>query len=386
MIIASIREGYPLIMGVSYPIDITNDGVTTKQFFLSSLNTEFSNSKPYINALTTITIYATTAGLNDIITITDGVEQKVINISTSYDGELKYGDNSYITLLNTPYIEPPIEEPPEFILHDDFYVINENEIINSSVALNDIPGEEPTIFALTRDVNHGSLVFNSDGTFIYTPSENFYGSDGFEYSATDSLGQTASATAFITINQAILYFDIIYNLTNCQIFGTQLDSIQEGEDLLVQFEPSLHYALPENIIVSIDEIPTLDYTWTNGLLTISSVSGNLNIQIVSTYVNQIFDITYLLNGVHISGPVIDTILEGETLIVMFESDPGWLLPPNISVNTTYVWSNGVLEIPSVDGNVVIVINATVDAENLRPLYMSNGKLVKNNNNRLISLS
>ncbi len=48
--------------------------------------------------------------------------------------------------------------------------------------------------------NHGSLVFNSDGSFVYTPTTGYDGQDSFQYIAIDSVMGYESLPATVTIN------------------------------------------------------------------------------------------------------------------------------------------------------------------------------------------
>ena len=52
-----------------------------------------------------------------------------------------------------------------------------------------------------KDTNpaHGSVIFNSDGTFTYTPVANYNGADSFTYHAVDSTGSSAPATVSINL-------------------------------------------------------------------------------------------------------------------------------------------------------------------------------------------
>src|SRR3954447_20197606 len=47
---------------------------------------------------------------------------------------------------------------------------------------------------------NGSVVYNGDGTFTYTPNLNFNGSDSFTYTVTDDPGATSTATVHLTVN------------------------------------------------------------------------------------------------------------------------------------------------------------------------------------------
>jgi hypothetical protein len=66
----------------------------------------------------------------------------------------------------------------------------------AGVLANDVDpqGDEMTA-VLTRDVREGSLVLNPDGSFTYTPNENFVGQDSFRYKASD--GQHESEDIFV---------------------------------------------------------------------------------------------------------------------------------------------------------------------------------------------
>ncbi len=67
----------------------------------------------------------------------------------------------------------------------------------TGVLFNDTDIEhDPLTAQLVTGPSNGSLTFNSDGTFTYTPSPLFYGTDSFTYQANDgtSLGNVATAT------------------------------------------------------------------------------------------------------------------------------------------------------------------------------------------------
>ena len=55
-------------------------------------------------------------------------------------------------------------------------------------------------FEVTDDVSHGSLALASDGTYTYTPTANYYGSDSFGYRVTGTDGEQDEGVATITVN------------------------------------------------------------------------------------------------------------------------------------------------------------------------------------------
>ena len=57
-------------------------------------------------------------------------------------------------------------------------------------------------YSKASNPTHGTLTVNADGTFTYTPTSNYAGSDGFTYTATDANGATATATVTLTVSEA----------------------------------------------------------------------------------------------------------------------------------------------------------------------------------------
>ena len=52
---------------------------------------------------------------------------------------------------------------------------------------------------LVTNVNHGSLMWHTDGSFSYTPDLNFYGTDSFTYRDCDGSDYSNTATVVITV-------------------------------------------------------------------------------------------------------------------------------------------------------------------------------------------
>jgi len=68
----------------------------------------------------------------------------------------------------------------------DTYTINQGETLNDNVLTNDTDSENNPLTAILVDhVVNGTLTLNSDGSFTYTPNQNFVGTDSFTYKAND---------------------------------------------------------------------------------------------------------------------------------------------------------------------------------------------------------
>src|SRR5690606_29372129 len=63
----------------------------------------------------------------------------------------------------------------------------------------DADGDALTAVLVTGPTN-GSLTLNEDGSFTYTPNEDFHGTDSFTYQASDGGQVSAEATVVITVN------------------------------------------------------------------------------------------------------------------------------------------------------------------------------------------
>lgn len=96
-----------------------------------------------------------------------------------------------------------VNEPP--VSKDNSYQLKENTILdineNEGVLSNDTDPDGDLLTAdLVSDVNNGSLILNANGSFTYTPHQDFLGSDSFVYQAFDG---------FAYSNESIVKIDVI---------------------------------------------------------------------------------------------------------------------------------------------------------------------------------
>ena len=98
---------------------------------------------------------------------------------------------------------PPVNEAPDAL--DDAVSTEFGTPVSGSVLPNDSDpeGDALTITGNTEPAN-GSLVFNADGTFTYTPSDGFSGDDTFTYTISDGNGGTDTATVSITVAEEVV--------------------------------------------------------------------------------------------------------------------------------------------------------------------------------------
>jgi CshA-type fibril repeat protein len=84
---------------------------------------------------------------------------------------------------------------------DDAFTTDEDTAVSGTVAGNDSdPDGDSLSFAQTSNPSNGSVVFNNDGSFTYTPNADFHGTDTFDYEITDADGSKSTATVTITVD------------------------------------------------------------------------------------------------------------------------------------------------------------------------------------------
>ena len=113
-------------------------------------------------------------------------------------------DNQTITKCDTALVTIEVLEPSTLlnsppIATDDSKVTLFNIPISSNVSLNDYDVENDVLaFILLSNPTNGTVIFNADGTYTYTPNLNFAGSDNFIYKVFDA-GGSDSATVYLTV-------------------------------------------------------------------------------------------------------------------------------------------------------------------------------------------
>jgi VCBS repeat-containing protein len=96
-----------------------------------------------------------------------------------------------------PVVTPPNHAPTAV---NDSFTTNENTQLAGNVLTNDTDPDGDTLTAaVNTGPGHGSLTLNANGSFTYTPAENFYGTDAFSYTVADGKGGTAQGTVAITV-------------------------------------------------------------------------------------------------------------------------------------------------------------------------------------------
>jgi VCBS repeat-containing protein len=111
------------------------------------------------------------------------------------DGILSSSTAATVT-INVTNTGPTANNDSYSVIHDRVLSV----VVASGVAANDSdPDGDSFTSTVVANPTHGTLTLNSNGSFTYTPTAHYVGSDSFTYKDTDSLG-AAGNTATVTLS------------------------------------------------------------------------------------------------------------------------------------------------------------------------------------------
>jgi Ca2+-binding RTX toxin-like protein len=166
---------------------------------------------------------------------------------------------------------------------NDSVVTNEEQNVTFNILQNDINVSVNDAVSITTQATNGFVIYNGNGTVTYNPDTNFFGTDSFTYSVTDSQGETTTATVNITVNpvddapianndamlainedtsltfaaNALIGNDVEYDgdvLTITNIFADNGTIIQNANGTYT-YTPPLNYTDVDTIIYTINDRP-----------------------------------------------------------------------------------------------------------------------------------
>ncbi len=214
------------------------------------------------------------------------------NGTDQFTYEVSDGRGGFAEAVVTITVESVEDDP---IAGDDAYTVNAGETLTTVLGDNDLlqndsdaDGDTITVSTTPIDnVDNGTLVLNTDGTFTYTPQDGFTGTDQFTYEISDENGSLATAIATIDVvtpNSDPVARPDRYSIGEDGILqgvpGTNglldNDTDADGDTLMVNLTPTVE---PENGLVVLESdgsftyTPSLDY---NGLdsFTYEVMDGN----------------------------------------------------------------------------------------------------------------
>jgi len=190
---------------------------------------------------------------------------------------------------------------PPITAVNDAYDTNEEILLDIAVPgvlVNDSdPEGDPLTVVLSTSVSNGELNLSSDGSFTYTPNQNFDGVDSFTYRATDGPTTSNAATVTITVNPVndapVAQDDSENTLENTLVVIDVLanDYDVDGDALNIQsFTPGSNGSVVDNGDKTLSYAPNADFTGADSFTYQIDDGSELNdTAIVNVIVNPIID-------------------------------------------------------------------------------------------------
>ncbi|WP_131588685.1 cadherin-like domain-containing protein [Mycolicibacterium phlei] len=177
------------------------------------------------------------------------------------DGTVNGQTAGVVTITVTPVNDPPVAANDSFTVAEDT-TYSGNVLSNDS----DVDGNPLTVISHT-DPSHGTLNLNPNGTFTYTPHQDYHGTDSFTYTVSDGQGGTADATVDITVtpvnDRPVAVNDSFTTDEDTAVSGNVLtnDTDPDGNNTIQSAEVVIG---PSNGTLTFNET-TGEFTYTPGL-------------------------------------------------------------------------------------------------------------------------
>ncbi len=199
-------------------------------------------------------------------------------------------------LISSPAVAVNISvavAPP--VANDDSFSTPEDTAATGNVLTNDTSPSGNPLTAVDQTLpTHGNLVLNSDGSFTYTPTTGYVGSDSFTYLANDGIHNSNVATVSITVTA------VTPPVANNDSVSTPEDSAATGNVLTNDTSPSgnpltaIDQTLPAHGNLVLNSNGSFTYTPTSGYVGADSFTylandgiNNSNIATVSITVTAV---------------------------------------------------------------------------------------------------
>ncbi|MBL7942751.1 MAG: tandem-95 repeat protein, partial [Flavobacteriales bacterium] len=169
-------------------------------------------------------------------------------------------DDATLTITVVPVNDMPV-------VTGETYNIDEDQACIHNLADNDSDVETGNLTYTSSGASHGVFLLNTDGSFNYTPFENWHGTETILYQATDEGDLSASATLVInvaSVNDAPVAADDTQNIgEDIAESGDVSLNDNDVDDETLSFElisPPLHGTLEFETDGTFLYTPSLDYT------------------------------------------------------------------------------------------------------------------------------
>ncbi|MCO4293217.1 Ig-like domain-containing protein, partial [Solitalea sp. MAHUQ-68] len=225
----------------------------------------------------------------------NGTDSFEIQVSDGHGGTV----SQIVSLTISPVNDAPVAQDHTYIMDEDGGSQTGNVLTDAPVA-SDVDGDALTA-VLINDLpaEIGTLVFNADGSFSFTPAANFNGTATFSYQACDNgLPQLCSAeqTVTITVNPVndtpVASSPVQYESNEDTPIEDQLFATDADGDVLTfsLTTPSANGAVTVNADGSFKYLPNANYNGTDSFMaTVSDGNGGTALISVNISINPVND-------------------------------------------------------------------------------------------------
>ncbi|SIQ11527.1 retention module-containing protein [Pseudacidovorax sp. RU35E] len=170
----------------------------------------------------------------------NGADQFTVVVSDGNGGTATSTVFVGITPVNDPpvIVDPPSPPPGQTFdpTTGDYRITTpEDTPVSGKVAASDVDGD-PLTFVKGSDPTHGTVVVNADGSYTYTPSKDYNGSDQFTVVVSDGNGGTATSTVFVGItpvdDASVLAPDVKTTTEDSPALGNVLTNDRDVDSVL----------------------------------------------------------------------------------------------------------------------------------------------------------
>jgi large repetitive protein len=397
---------------VSITVNAVNDApVSVNDSYTVNEDTTLNISAPGVlsndsdvdgNSLTAIVVAQPTHGT--LTLNSDGSFGYVPNANYNGPDSFTYKANDGTVDGNTATVDitvTAVNDAPVAV--DDSYSVNEDTTLTIAapgVLANDTDVDNTNLTAsVVAAPTHGSLTLNSDGSFTYTPTNNYNGPDSFTYQASDAQTNSSTATVSITVNPVndapvanndsySVNEDTVLNIAAPGVLNNDSDVENDTLSAIIVSNPA-HGTVTLNPDGSFSYTPNTNYNGADSFTyKANDGSADSSVATVSITVNAVNDApvanndSYSVNEdttLNISAPGVlgnDSDVDGDTITatvvtgpthgsLTLNGDGSFTYTPNANYNGpdsfTYKPNDG-----TADGNVATV-SITVNAVNDAPV-------------------
>ncbi|MEJ0074360.1 MAG: Ig-like domain-containing protein [Alphaproteobacteria bacterium] len=178
-----------------------DDSATVNEGAAVTTGNVLTNDADVDSPLTAASITSFTQGANgSVVNNGDGTFTYTHNGSETTSDSFTYTitDDGGLNSTATVHITVnPVNDPP--VAQDGSASGNEDTAISGTLVATDVDGPSLT-YSLGTQAANGTVAVNPDGSYTYTPAQDFNGTDSFTFTASDGTAGSNAATISLTVN------------------------------------------------------------------------------------------------------------------------------------------------------------------------------------------